>query len=310
MVKSIRYRSILQESRFIKSMSWRTVVISNGAKLDYQLGYLVVRSEQTLRIHLDEIYILMVESTAVSLTAALLNELSKKKVKVIFCDEKRNPSSELNSYYGAHDTSAKIRTQILWSVETKAAVWTEIVREKIRKQAQYLSARKKVKESELLVKYIHELQNGDTTNREGHAAKVYFNGIFGIDFTRSAETAINAALNYGYSLLLSMVNREIVACGYLTQLGLFHDNMFNSFNLGSDLMEPFRPIVDALVVMERFEQFETEQKRRMLRMFSLEVYINGKSELLSNAIRIYVHGVFDALNENDTSLIRFYEYEF
>ena len=90
-------------------MSWRTVVISSSAKLDYHMGYMVVRKDEELKIHISEISILIIESTAVSLTAALLSELTKKKIKVIFCDEKRNPSSELVPYYGAHDTSEKIK---------------------------------------------------------------------------------------------------------------------------------------------------------------------------------------------------------
>ena len=73
-------------------MSWRTVVISNSAKLDYQMGYLIVRNQDVVKIHISEISILMIETTSVSLTAALLCELTKKKIKVIFCDEKRNPS--------------------------------------------------------------------------------------------------------------------------------------------------------------------------------------------------------------------------
>ena len=93
-------------------MSWRTIVISNTAKLDYQLGFMVVRGEETVKVHINEIEMLIVESTAVSFTAYLMNELVKNKVKVIFCDEKRNPSSELLPYYGSHDTSAKIRHQM------------------------------------------------------------------------------------------------------------------------------------------------------------------------------------------------------
>ena len=89
-------------------MSWRTVVIASSAKLDYQMGYLVVRKDTVTKIHLSEIRLLLIESTAVSLTAALLAELTDKKIKVIFCDAKRNPSSELLPYYGAHDTSLKI----------------------------------------------------------------------------------------------------------------------------------------------------------------------------------------------------------
>lgn len=86
-------------------MSWRTIVITKRAKLDLQLGFMVVRGEHTTKVALNEIAVVLIESTAVSLTTSLLAELTKRKVKVIFCDEKRNPSSELVSYYGSHDTS-------------------------------------------------------------------------------------------------------------------------------------------------------------------------------------------------------------
>lgn len=289
-------------------MSWRTVVVSSSAKLDYQLGYLVVRKEDTVKIHLSEISMLVLESTAISLTVALLSELTKRKVKVIFCDEKRNPSSELIPYYGSHDTSAKIRDQITWDEEKKAAIWTEIVTEKIRKQAEFLRRLEK-KEAALLEEYIQEIEFGDATNREGHAAKVYFNAIFGMDFTRTAENSINAALNYGYGIILSSFNREIVSNGYLTQLGLFHDNMFNQFNLGCDFMEPFRPLVDRKVLQMNPQQFEHEEKVAILELLQEKVYIAGRKEYISNAIKIYCKSVFDAICSNDISLIKFYKDE-
>ena len=289
-------------------MSWRTVVISKNAKLDYQIGYLVVRSQDTRKIHLNEIGTLIIESTAVSLTTYLLSELIKHKIKVIFCDEKRNPSSELLPYYGSHDTSVKIRKQMEWTEDDKASVWTEIVSEKISKQADFLHELKR-KEADMLYSYIQELEFGDVTNREGHAAKVYFNSLFGKDFTRTEENPINAALNYGYSLILSTFNREIVANGYITQIGLFHNNMFNQFNLASDLMEPYRPIVDRKVYSMKPERFETDEKHYMLSILNDEVVIDRKREYVSNAIKIYTRSVFDALNDKDVSLIRFYRDE-
>ena len=113
-------------------MSWRIVVISKRAKLDLQLGQMVVRGEEVTKIVLSEISTILIESTAVSLTASLIAELAKRKIKVIFCDEKKNPSCELVNYYGSHDTSNKVRKQINWKKNTKKAVWTEIVSEKIR----------------------------------------------------------------------------------------------------------------------------------------------------------------------------------
>ena len=286
-------------------MSWRTVVISSNAKLDYQIGYMVVRGEKTTKIHLNEIGMLIVESTAVSMTSYLLSELMKNKIKVVFCEEKRNPCSELVSYYGSHDTSSKIRKQIEWTKDDKDHIWTEIVSEKIKQQALMLQRYQK-EEANMLFEYMEEVEFGDITNREGHAAKVYFNTLFGKKFTRTDENPINAALNYGYGIILSIFNREIVSSGYLTQIGLFHDNMFNQFNLSSDLMEPFRPLVDQLVVELKPEKFETEEKRKMLELLNKEVEICGKMEVVTNAIKIYCRSVFDALNDRDISLIRFY----
>lgn len=283
-------------------------MISKRAKLDYQLGYLVVRNESVTKIHLGEISTLLIESTAVSITTSLLAELTKKKIKVIFCDEKRNPSSELVGYYGSHDTSSKVRNQIQWSRNSKDTVWTEIVTEKIRKQKKLLEYQGK-EESKLLDSYLQEIKWNDETNREGHAAKVYFNALFGLDFTRTTDCSVNSALNYGYSIILSAFTREITANGYITQLGLFHDNMFNQFNLASDLMEPFRVLVDKEVLEMKFEEFEVDEKRRLVNILNHEVVIDGKVQYVNNAVKIYCKSVFDALNENDSSLIRFYKFE-
>lgn len=287
-------------------MSWRVVVISNCAKLDYKMDYLVVRREEIIKIHLSEISLLLIESTAVSLTVSLLSELTKRKIKVIFCDEKRNPSSELAAYYGSHDTSAKIRKQVGWSSNIKKLCWTEIVSEKIRNQKWFLQELQKEKESEILESYLREIVPGDMTNREGHAAKVYFNAVFGMQFSRTLDIPVNAALNYGYGIILSACNREIVSNGYLTQLGIFHDNMFNPFNLGSDLMEPFRILVDRLVYQMEPEKLEGEEKMQLVDLLNHEVMIDGKRNYVLNAMKIYCKSVFDAINENDISLIRFY----
>lgn len=293
-------------------MSWRIVVISNRAKLDLKLNYLVVRNEDVKKIYLNEIAVLLIESTAVSITVALLSELVKRKIKVIFCDEDRNPISELIPYYGSHDTSVKIKNQLSWAINTKDFVWTEIVTLKIKNQMSLLKKLEK-KEYELLENYITQIEFRDVTNREGHAAKVYFNSLFGLGFTRSLDNEINAALNYGYTILLSSFNREIVANGYITQLGLFHDNMFNPFNLASDLMEPFRPIVDKCVYKmldeKRLLKFSHDEKMEIVNILNLEVKIDGKNTYVNNAIKIYCKSIFEALTENDVSLIKEYKDE-
>ena len=286
-------------------MSWRTVVIERRCKLDLKMNYMEIRSDETIKIFLDEIAILIIENPAVSMTGCLLNALTERKIKVIFCDNKRNPSSELNLCYGSHDDSRKIRMQISWSQDRKGMVWTEIVAEKIRQQSVFLKELKKMREADILDSYLTELSFYDSTNREGHAAKVYFNGVFGMDFTRSEENVINAALNYGYSLILSAFNREVSANGYLTQIGIFHDNVFNHYNLSCDLMEPFRIIVDRFVKSADFQVFDTEQKHSIISILNQNVLINQSQQTVLNAIKIYVRSVFDAINEGDASLIKF-----
>lgn len=290
-------------------MGWRTVVVSKPSKLDLKLGYMVVRdSEETVRVHISEISVLIIENTASSVTTALLSELTKQKIKVIFCDEKRNPSSELVSYYGCHDTSLKIRNQLTWSELGKQAVWTAIVGEKIKNQRNNL-AFFKLAEFQLLDKYIEELEFNDESNREGHAAKVYFNAMFGKSFSRSDDCPVNAMLDYGYSIILSCVNREVVSNGYITQLGLFHDNMFNQFNLSCDMMEPFRTIVDRRVKEYQPTKFDKDEKRVILELLSAEFIIGGRKQTLLNTIKIYVKSIFTAIESNDISDIRFFSYE-
>lgn len=288
-------------------MSWRTVIIESQAKLDYKMGYMVVRNEDTKRILVGEIETLVLENPAVSLTGCLIEALIEKKVKVIFCNTKRNPVAELVPHHGSHDSSAKIRTQMDWTAEIKGIIWREIIIEKIRKQSEFLWDLNKSREGELLDSYISQVELLDATNREGHAAKVYFNALFGMDFTRSALNPINAALNYGYSIILSAFNREISANGYLTQIGVFHNNMFNHFNLGSDLMEPFRILVDRIVYAEMPQKFEIEEKHALWKIMEMSVVIDGQSQSVSRAIKVYTRSVFDAINDSDPSVIKFFE---
>ena len=291
-------------------MSWRTVIVTGNAKLDYKMGYLVVRKvDSTRRVHLSEIEMLMLESTTVSITASLISELVNNKIKVIFCDSKHNPQSELMPYYGSHDSSGKVREQIKWDDEVRKLVWTDIITEKIRQQMFHLRDCHLLEQAEMLRQYIEEMEPGDETNREGHAAKVYFNALFGKDFTRSTECVVNAALNYGYGILLSYFNRGISYNGYLTQLGLFHDNQFNPYNLTSDLMEPFRILVDRMVYHSGFTKFDTEEKLAMVALMNERVKIDGKSNTISNAIQIYTKSVFDAIRERDIAQLKYYRYE-
>ena len=289
-------------------MGWRVVVIENSAKLDLRLGFLVVRNlETTTRIFIDEISVLIIESVQCSITTALLAELVKQKVEVIFCDKAKNPSSELLAYYGNYDTAIKIRKQIAWSEDIKKKAWEKIVKLKIQKQSEVIKDISPQRHAQLL-EYAEQVHDGDSSNREGHAAKVYFNTLFGLKFTRQQQTPINFALNYGYSVLLGIINREIVTNGYITQIGISHDNMFNCFNLGSDLMEPFRPVIDREVKRVIPTKFESKEKQQILEIFNKEILIDNKNQTIINAISIYVRSVFQFLENEKDATIKDYDW--
>ena len=290
-------------------MSWRVVVVSSNAKVDYKLDYLVVRTvDEVKRVHLSEVGVLMLESTAISLTTYLLCELMRRKIKVIVCDHQRNPCGELVPTCGCHDGSAKIRQQLRWDKGIRESVWTEIVREKLSRQQGHL-AHRGLPQARLLGEYIGQLQYNDSTNREGHGAKVYFNALFGLDFTRTADIPTNAMLNYGYSLVMSVINREIAAAGYLNQLGLAHSNTYNPFNLACDFMEPLRPLVDSVVVDTAPDRFEKEEKIALLQLLNREVRVDGKRQYLLYALHLYCASLFRALQGGDVSEITWVEYE-
>ena len=207
-------------------MSWRTVVITNKCKLSYKNNYLIIRKEDNKMIHLSEVGTIIIDSTLVSITSYLLAELVKRKIKVVFCDERRNPISELIPLYGSHNTSKKILKQVKWDETTKAMIWSKIVKNKIKNQGKVLKKIDAVK-ANMLFEYVNQVEYNDISNREGHAAKVYFNSLFGKGFIRHDGDEINAALDYGYAILVSTINKEIVSNGCMTQLGIKHKNEFN-----------------------------------------------------------------------------------
>ena len=270
------------------------------------MGYLVIRREDdAMRVFLDEINTLIVENPACCMTGCLLAELVKRKVKVIFCDEKHSPCSELMPCHGHGEAAGKLREQIQWDSDYCQLLWTRSVAEKIRSQALFLWEKGKRKEAEMLISYVRNLRAGDVSNREGHAAKVYFNVIFGHGFKRGDGMAVDSALNYGYALILSAFNREIVAAGFSTQLGIAHHNTYNYFNLSCDLMEPFRILVDRWVDACHFTQFGSGEKHRVLEIFDHPFMLDEENRRLDDCIMLYVRSVFKSIEQRDVSWVKF-----
>lgn len=287
-------------------MAFRTVVISTKGKLEYSLNYIIFRNEEIKKILITEVSTLILQNTGISMTAVLISELIKRKIKIIFCDEKQNPVGEVIPYASSFESSKRIKYQINWNNQTKNKLWTEIIKVKIINQALILKINGYEEKSLNLIEYANNVLDGDSSNREGHAAKVYFNALFGNDFKRGRnDDFYNVLLNYGYSIILSAINREISAFGYLTQLGIHHIGENNPFNLTCDFMEPLRPLIDYYVTKENLTK--EDYKSIFSRILSRPVIYNGLNTYLDNAIHLYVANLLAYLN-NETCELNFIEY--
>lgn len=290
-------------------MGWRTVTVSGHSKLSYKNNMMSYKTESHPEelIPLDEINVLIVETTEVMITTMLLNRLIDENVSVIFCDVKRVPNSVLVSLYGRHDSSKQIMRQIAWEEKRKQEVWTKIIAQKIKNQALHLKQREMVEVSDTLFKNLEELKINDETNREACSARLYFSSLFGSKFSREEESDYNNGLDYGYTLVLSMIARDVVCNGCLTQLGLKHCNQFNYFNLVSDIMEPFRVIIDQIVYDNKEKEFKTIRSE-LFTIFEKTYRYNNQDMLLKNIVEDYVRKVIQCLN-GEREEVPVFEYE-
>ena len=225
----------------------------------------------------------------------------------MFCDSLHNPECEMIPNFNNYYSYRKIKEQMEFVNENANHIWKQIIQEKIKNQAKNLKFKNLIEQYNLLIQYSMDVDEGDTSNREGHSAKVYFNALFGNDFNRNQDNCINKYLNYGYSILLSSLNREIKSLGYLTELGIHHIGESNSFNLSCDFIEPLRPLVDSYIILNKVndENFKFE----FVKMLSKIVIYNEQEIFLDNAIHLYVVDLINNLKEKNWENVKFIEYE-
>lgn len=249
-------------------MSWRTVMITKRSRLSYQNNHLVIRNEEAVKlVHLSEINTVILENPQITITVPLMSELMENKVKLIICDETHHPKGELIPYYGNFHCSKMISNQIKWNQDIQDYVWQEIIREKIKNQAKVLNKYQKPNSEKLYAFLENPNLKEDIASCEGIASKIYFSALYGEDFVRDAHP-YSGALDYGYTILLSNFNREIVSLGYNTQIGIFHHNEYNYFNLSCDLMEPFRVLVDEFVFINKVTNLDLEMKSKIINILN------------------------------------------
>ena len=277
-------------------MGFRNVIITQHSKLSYSNNAMIVQNKDGInQIPLVDMDILLISTTQAVITSALVSKLAESGIKVIFTDNKNEPVTETVNYYPNNRSLGTCLQQYEWNDHVKEILWTKIVRSKIINQIKVLK-NYQIDCQDLKIE-LDKLEINDMTNREAVVARKYFEKLFGNKYSRKDFTPMNAALNYGYSILLSAVNKEIVSAGYVTYLGIHHQSQENMFNFGSDLMEPFRPVVDYWLAGKNFLEFTPDIKYGLVDLLNLEIKYNKKQMLLKNAITKYVRDVIEYLNQ-------------
>lgn len=227
-------------------------------------------------VPVEDIGFVLLENQQISVTMPLLNALVDNNVAVIVCSDKMMPNAMLLNLHSNSVQGERYRDQINASEPLKKNLWKQTVEAKIRNQAALLD--KLDKEGSRLKPYLQNVKSGDSDNREGIAAKIYWDALFGEDFMRyRTGGSPNEMLNYGYTVLRAAVARSLMGSGLFPALGIYHRNRYNAFPLADDIMEPYRPFVDEIV---------------------FELYANGEQELNKDVKAellklLYVDTVFD-----------------
>ena len=235
---------------------------------------------------IEDIGCVVLENQMISITLPLLNELVKNNVAVILCDNKMMPTSMLQNLDANTTQAESLKFQLAVTEPMKKQVWKQIIESKIKNQAAVLALAGKNKD--ILKPYYNNVKSGDSDNREGLAAKIYWNSLLGNSFKREREgCSPNSLLNYGYSILRAAVARALLGSGLLPNLGIFHKSRYNAFPLADDVMEPYRPFVDEIVYRlyeNGITELNKESKSEIMRVLNCDVNIGKVKRPLQIAL--------------------------
>ncbi|MDY0347426.1 MAG: type II CRISPR-associated endonuclease Cas1 [Tenuifilaceae bacterium] len=269
----------------------RTLYFTKPSYLSVKNKQLVIdvkEQEQVATVPIEDIGFMVIESMQITLSMPLISELMDSNVAVIFCNAKHHPQSMLLNMEGNHQQTEVQRQQVAASEPLKKNLWKQTVVAKIENQAQLLQ---KLGIDPAPLPYLaKQVKSGDTDNREGMAARVYWKKLFGERFTRERYGHWpNAPLNYGYTVLRAAVARALTGSGLLPSFGIFHSNRYNAFCLADDIMEPYRPFVDQCVynIWQSYPHLQTvekELKAELLTVLSSDVGMKKQTRPLMVAI--------------------------
>ncbi len=287
----------------------QTLFFSSAVSLTLKYNQLVIHfddSEDVVTRPIEDIGVLIIENQMVRMTVPLLNALTNNNVAVIFCDDKFMPSSMLMSLESNNVQHETQKFQIEASLPTKKRLWKEIIECKIRNQAALLDIIGY--NGSLLKPYWSNVLSGDSDNREGSAARIYWKQMYGQSFIRDRNgEEPNSLLNYGYTILRAATARALLGSGLFLGFGLFHRSRYNAFPLADDIMEPYRPFVD-YVVHQIYSKsanacIDKHTKQELLRILVCDVRMNNQIRPLEVALSMTSASLVRALKDKKESVL-------
>ena len=284
---------------------WRSVIIYNGERLSVQDDWLVVSFEDNTvkKIPLEDLYCVVIDNKNLVLTVPTLSLFAKHKIHVVVTDEKHLPVAQMypmNTNYHCYRIQKK---QLDMSDTFKGEIWRLIVQRKIENQATCLE---NDWTDRVVVNKIRQLASEvlehDVGNREGISAKIFFRNLYGTNFIRFSDDAVNAILNYGYAIIRSGVAKSLVAHGFNCVIGVHHISETNEFNLADDFMESLRPLVDGWIAKNSdclSEGLSKYVKNELVSLINAELLFDGKTMKVRYAIDAMVKTFVTALETNN-----------
>lgn len=224
-------------------MVWRSVVISQPARLKREHFALVVEQAQSARVPFEDIAVIVLNNREITITHPVLSACAEYGIGLYSTGDNHQPNGVFLPFLQHSRATRMQRLQLGLDKPTAKRAWASIVQTKIGNQARCMAHLTRG-DARRLESYARRVQSGDKGNMEAQASAYYFPQLFGHNFHRSQPGWVNAALDYGYAIMRGACARGVVAHGLLPTLGLFHSSEQNAFNLADDLIEPFRPIVD------------------------------------------------------------------
>ncbi|WP_411954624.1 type II CRISPR-associated endonuclease Cas1 [Alkalibacillus sp. S2W] len=289
-------------------MGWRVVHVSQVDQLSLHLDNLrVYQGDLDVTVPLNDIFAVVIEDLSCKLSSRLMVELSKHNILVLLCNQQYLPECFIQPVSGHFGQYKQMMKQLNWSDEVKDIIWSGIIKQKVENQKVIM--RKHVVEPHRIEKLDNLQQSivaGDEHNIEGQAARIYFNSFFDEQYTRDNDDYIeNAALNYGYTIIHSAIARTIVAKGLIPGLGIHHIGERNPHNLASDLIEPFRPIVDHYVIKHPPEGYLTKDYRiQLINLLHAKVQTDQKQHTIIRSIELFVNSLFDAFETGESQKLK------